>query len=341
MTEYVQARHFTPTSGRQIDLIVVHDMEAPEKPGTAERVAAWFAGATAPRASAHWCFDSDSAVRCVRDRDVAWHAPGANHNGLGYEHAGYARQTREEWLDPYGRAMLEVSARQARLDCRQYAIPVRFVDAAGLKRGERGITTHREVTEAFRRSTHWDPGPGFPMDHYLTLVSGGVDPVDPAGPPRVTGGEPTLRPGSRGEEVRTWQGILVGAGLLPASAVDGVFGPRTEIATRALQERLGVAADGVVGPQTRSATARLLAWLAATRPAGTVLPPYPGQLRRGSRGSAVSEVQRRLVQFGYPLVADGIFGPRTAEAVRDFQGDHGLRVDGIVGRLTWRKLTGG
>src|SRR5688572_13889549 len=98
-----QARHYTPTSGRQIDLVVLHDMEAPEKPATAENIASWFAGPNAPRASAHWCFDSNSAVRCVADKDVAWHAPGANHNGLGYEMAGYARQTGAEWLDPYGR----------------------------------------------------------------------------------------------------------------------------------------------------------------------------------------------------------------------------------------------
>ena len=73
-----------------IDLLVIHTMEAPEKPDTAENVAKWFAGSTAPQASAHYCIDADSIVQCVQDRDVAWHAPGANHNGLGFEHAGTA-----------------------------------------------------------------------------------------------------------------------------------------------------------------------------------------------------------------------------------------------------------
>ncbi len=36
--------------------------------------------------------------------------------------------------------------------------------------------------------------------------------------------------------------------------------------------------------------------------------------------------------------ADGIFGSRTDEAVRDFQAGAGLVVDGIVGRNTWEKL---
>jgi hypothetical protein len=98
--------------------------------------------------------------------DVAWHAPGANHNGLGYEHAGYATQSRDEWLDDYGQKMLTISAARARVHCANYGIPIAFVDAAGLLAGQRGITTHWEVTQAFHRSTHWDPGPGFPMDHY-------------------------------------------------------------------------------------------------------------------------------------------------------------------------------
>ena len=50
---------------------------------------------------------------------------------------------------------------------------------------------------------------------------------------------------------------------------------------------------------------------------------------------AVKVVQRLL--RCYP---DGIFGPMTDEAVRDFQKRRGLQVDGIVGPKTWLKLTG-
>lgn len=166
---FVPTRHYTPTSGRSIDLIVVHDMEYPEREAAAEDVARYFA-TTTRKVSSHYCIDADSIVQCVRLDDVAWCAPGANHNGIHLEHAGYARQTAAEWRDPYSQAMLEISAELTAYLCKRFNIPVRLVDVDGLKRGARGITTHNAVSDAFKRSSHWDPGPNFPMAWYLARI---------------------------------------------------------------------------------------------------------------------------------------------------------------------------
>lgn len=56
-------------------------------------------------------------------------------------------------------------------------------------------------------------------------------------------------------------------------------------------------------------------------------------LKLGSKGSDVKILQTKL-----NLIADGIFGKITEEAVKDFQKLHGLTVDGIVGANTWNKL---
>jgi peptidoglycan hydrolase-like protein with peptidoglycan-binding domain len=136
---------------------------------------------------------------------------------------------------------------------------------------------------------------------------------------------PIVRRGARNHPVRTLQHLLRAHGQ--NVAVDGIFGPATEAAVRAIQTSRGLTVDGIVGPQT---------W-----------PAVIVQVRRGSKGDAVRGVQEEF-QFrnlsGDPtkgLQIDGIFGPKTDQAVRGFQEAVGLAADGIVGPLTWRALVSG
>ncbi|MEH2009274.1 peptidoglycan-binding domain-containing protein [Nostoc sp.] len=59
----------------------------------------------------------------------------------------------------------------------------------------------------------------------------------------------------------------------------------------------------------------------------------------GSSGVAVSALQRLLVWNGYAVRVDGIFGALTETAIKAFQNQRNLGVDGIVGQRTWRALT--
>ncbi|QGG47925.1 peptidoglycan-binding protein [Heliorestis convoluta] len=62
-------------------------------------------------------------------------------------------------------------------------------------------------------------------------------------------------------------------------------------------------------------------------------------LKRGDRGNDVVEVQMRLTNLGfYTGRVDGDFGPMTHRAVENFQREHNLIVDGVVGPQTTRKL---
>lgn len=61
-------------------------------------------------------------------------------------------------------------------------------------------------------------------------------------------------------------------------------------------------------------------------------------IRNGSRGTSVAYLQFRLLNYGFFISTDGIFGPATESAVRKFQTDNGLASDGIVGRRTWEKI---
>ena len=75
---------------------------------------------------------------------------------------------------------------------------------------------------------------------------------------------------------------------------------------------------------------------------GITVPVNKPTLRKGSKGTSVRELQTRLVKFGYlnsSKEVDGSFGPKTLEAVKAFQADRGLSVDGVVGPKTWAVLT--
>jgi N-acetyl-anhydromuramyl-L-alanine amidase AmpD len=251
---FVQARNYTKGRSNNIDVIVIHTMEAPEKPNTAEAVANWFAGPTAPQASAHYCIDSNSVVQSVHDGDVAWHAPGCNHDGLGLEHAGRAAQTKDDWNDDYSQRMLELSAQLVAEKCQEHHIPVVWLQAADLKAGKRGITGHKQVSDAFKRSDHHDPGTAFPVQAYLRMVRSHMGEAfvpehEHRGRQKAPGQSPTLKSGANGYQVKRLQRLLAQQGFDPGRH-DGVFGPATEKAVKRAQRAHGLDADGIAGPMT-------------------------------------------------------------------------------------------
>ncbi len=69
---------------------------------------------------------------------------------------------------------------------------------------------------------------------------------------------------------------------------------------------------------------------------------WPGRLlvlvNPWMRGSDVEQVQKSLVDRGFAVDVDGIYGPQTRDAVINFQKKFGLEVDGVVGPLTWTAL---
>ena len=153
---------------------------------------------------------------------------------------------------------------------------------------------------------------------------------------------PTLRKGDKGDAVREMQQLLLAAGCtLPRYGADGHFGTETREAMKAYQTAHSLTPDGVCGPLTWKSLRS-----GASAPEGQETGDTGKQerptLRKGSKGEAVKEMQRLLLEAGCTLPrygADGHFGAETLEAVKTFQTANSLTADGICGPLTWAKLS--
>ena len=79
----------------------------------------------------------------------------------------------------------------------------------------------------------------------------------------------------------------------------------------------------------------------AAQAAGASIPKVGDTLRKGDEGDAVKELQRLLMNAGHSLPkygADGDFGNETLEALKNYQFENNLTVDGVCGSATWASL---
>jgi murein L,D-transpeptidase YcbB/YkuD len=137
---------------------------------------------------------------------------------------------------------------------------------------------------------------------------------------------PVLKRGSKGQRVKTLQHLLRAARehWRQVVNVDGIFGPKTESVVRAYQSGAGLPDDGIVGRNT---------WSSLT---GNVV--FGSTVRLGDSGEAVMGAENELDRHHISILIDGIFGPRTEAAVREFQQMVDLTVDGVVGPKTWQQF---
>lgn len=147
--------------------------------------------------------------------------------------------------------------------------------------------------------------------------------------------------GESGGCVATLQALLNGKGQ--HVDVDGGFGPLTLAAVKSFQSASGLVSDGRVGPATKAALyANIGGGGGNGAPAPIVLTSAscPNEIVKGQRSGCVTELQSLLNHHGADLAVDGEFGAMTDSAVRDFQAEKGLGVDGRVGPNTKAALYG-
>lgn len=140
---------------------------------------------------------------------------------------------------------------------------------------------------------------------------------------------PRISTGDTGAAVADVQQRLRVLGLQPRDT-EGTYGRSTAEAVRQFQRRRHLAAHGAVDDET---------WSALIEAGYALGDRLLYMTRPWLRGDDVRELQRALSRLGFDAgVTDGIHGHDTDAALRDFQHNAGLVVDGIAGAETLRML---
>ena len=177
MTQVTTAQHYSAgRQGHEIQIIVLHTAENQELPGQAAHLTQWFAGKTAPQASAHEMVDNKVVICSVADKDTAWAVDDFPLNLISksYELTGHASNTAAQWADAYESAVIKNAQKAISGDLRAYGIPaIHLTDAQILAahngdKTVKGICTHADISRALKIvGGHTDPGVAFPMVQFL------------------------------------------------------------------------------------------------------------------------------------------------------------------------------
>lgn len=323
--------------------VVIHTTEGVGGDDSAENTARFIARRSDP-GSYHVIVDTNSTVALMPDDHVAFGVAAPGYNSRCWMIAIAARSadltadstlTMSE-IDRMGHEIVEFWRRNG-IDPLTAA---RFIGED--VKNQPGLAHHGDV-QPWDRSDAWSRREDrWIFDSMLIQAierhAGEVIPAPPPIPPTPVPPQSVWGEGSTGDKVRQIQ-ALVGV------TADGIYGPQTAAAVRQWQVNLNIPADGVWGPRTEEATANLFVFLSNLQAVPPSNPFFDAvnearghTFNQGSFGGHVKILQAVLNGRGYPLVADGVFGARTDAAVRRFQSDNGLRVDGLVGPQTWNAL---
>lgn len=275
MYPFVQAEHFTPgRQGQKPVRIYLHTMQASEIPGKAKQVAQMFAAHDSQPSSAHLNIDATTIMQCVKFEDTAWGVGDWDENIRSYsiELAGYAAQSRADWMDPYSTAQRHLTASAVKYLMDLSGIPAHRLTPADILANRGGIGGHVDVTRAKHvPGGHMDPGDHYPYDllfaeiaalsapakitqvitpaPHLLVPTGHTAPVKAIPAAAIPVLAKSTKPGvTRDPGTKLVQVALRNKGY--KVAVDGNYGRGTVAALKAFQAKNRLIADGVIGPKT-------------------------------------------------------------------------------------------
>lgn len=165
----IQSPNYSSRGGKKVRLLVVHTAEGAR---TVESLGAWFSQ-PARGVSSHAGIDDKRIETYVPYDMAAWTARGANAIADQVELCGFAKWTREQWINEHPK-MLELLAGWLKERATARGIPLRKLTPAQVAAGESGVIAHVDWTVGMKDGTHTDCGTEFPWDHVMALATGGA-----------------------------------------------------------------------------------------------------------------------------------------------------------------------
>ena len=174
-----------------------------------------------------------------------------------------------------------------------------YTDAIDGLRGPNTLKAIKEFQADYNLTVDGEPGPSTQAAFERALdVNGGFSP----------------------EVIRSTQKDLASLGFYQ-DTIDGIRGPNTLKAIKEFQKHMGLTVDGDPGPNTQAALERAV------------------NANVGFTIHDILDVQRDLKALGYYTgLLDGLRETNTIRAIKEFQDDHGLTVDGLPGNNTQRAI---
>jgi peptidoglycan hydrolase-like protein with peptidoglycan-binding domain len=196
-----------------------------------------------------------------------------------------------------------------------------------------------------------EPWAGHDNHFHVSFFSPGTTPTDYSSDQQ--GSLKLVAPPMKGDRVRQLQKGLVKAGF--SVGVDGIFGAQTDAAVRQFQDEQGLEIDGAVGPVTQAKLAQVIRNQASrgvargAEPLGLKLQDVVDQNKSipfedANAGVLVdderlcTEIQTILRANGLLEVVDGLYGPKTREALRRFKASRQLGGGDVLGPTTAKAL---
>jgi hypothetical protein len=272
---WIASPNYSSRGGSSVRLLVLHTAEGSR---TIESLGSFFASSSSGVSSHTGADDKVNTVgEFVKRGNKAWTQGNANPVACAIELCGFASWTRDEWMNNHSN-MLNNTAQWVKEEAAALGIPIVKLTASQAQGSGRGVCQHIDLGGWGGGHVDCDYGSGnFPIDHVLSMASGGAPIAPGATPPQPTPtppkpggpappfpypadhylGQPDPDPhchsgfygGVDNTNVATWQRQMAARGWA-IGAIDGQYGPQSEDVCRQFQAEKGLAADGLCGPQT-------------------------------------------------------------------------------------------